>query len=205
MLRAIKDSGWNMLPAVVITTVAAAIGAGSLGNASPPAVLSGPAGGAATAPAPCPYISQRTTDCVEWVDANPAGAVALCADGLYSHSQSPGGLCSRDGGVARWLTNSVAPSSRPSRQSNFSVADYTYFRYLQNEGLMPPNPGNDVMVSTVKLGHAICWALDNGNTGSQFVDQTMAADNRLSEHEVRSELRGAMKSYCPWDEALANQ
>jgi hypothetical protein len=33
----------------------------------------------------------------------------------------------------------------------------------------------------------------------------MAADNRLSEHEVRSELVGAMKTYCPWDEALASQ
>jgi hypothetical protein len=61
------------------------------------------------------------------------------------------------------------------------------------------------MVSTVNLGHAICSALDNGNTGSQFVDQTMAADNRLSEHEVRSELVGAMTSYCPGDEALASQ
>ncbi len=61
------------------------------------------------------------------------------------------------------------------------------------------------MVNAVNLGHAICWALDNGNPGSQFVDQTMAADNRLSEHEVRSELVGAMKTYCPWDEALASQ
>jgi hypothetical protein len=70
---------------------------------------------------------------------------------------------------------------------------------------MPSDSGDDVMVSAVNLGHAICWALDNGNTGSQFVDQTMAVDNRLSEHEIRSELVGAMKTYCPWDEALASQ
>jgi len=194
-----------MLPAVLIVTVtAAAIGAASSGNASPAAVI-GPAGGVATAPAPCSYASKRTNDCVERIDANPVGAFAMCADGLYSHSQTTSGACSHDGGVARWFTTSAAPSSQLSRQSNFSVADYTYFRYLQSEGVMPSDPGDDVMVSAVNLGHAICWALDNGNTGSQFVDQTMAVDNRLSEHEIRSELVGAMKTYCPWDEALASQ
>jgi hypothetical protein len=194
-----------MLPAGLIATIAAAaIGSPCVGNVSPVAMI-GPTGGLVTAPAPCNYMSQRTTDCVERVNANPVGAVALCADGLYSHSQTPGSPCSDDGGVARWLTTAAAPSSQPSRHSNFSVADYTYFHYLQSEGVMPSNAGNDLMVSTVNLGHAICSALDNGNTGSQFVDQTMAADNRLSEHEVRSELVGAMTSYCPGDEALANQ
>lgn len=195
-----------MLPAVLIATVAAAaIGAASPDNASSPAALMEPAGGVATAPAPCNYLSARTKDCVERVDTSPVGAVAMCADGLYSHSQTTSSPCSHDGGVARWLITSAAPSSQPSRQSNFSAADYTYFRYLQSEGVMPSDPGNDVMVNAVNLGHAICWALDNGNPGSQFVDQTMAADNRLSEHEVRSELVGAMKTYCPWDEALASQ
>lgn len=194
-----------MLPAVVIATIAAAaFVAASSGNSSRTTLVD-PVGGLATAPAPCTYISQRTTDCVERVDANPAGAVALCADGRYSHSQTPSSACSHDGGVARWLTTTAAPPSQPSPHSNFSGADYAYFRYLQSEGVMSPNPGNDVMVSAVNLGHAICSALDNGNTGSQFVDQTMTADNRLSEHEVRSELLGAMKTYCPWDEALGSQ
>jgi hypothetical protein len=88
---------------------------------------------------------------------------------------------------------------------NFSATDYAYFRYLQSEGVMPLNPGTVVMVNAVNLGHAICRALDNGDTGSQFVDFAMAADNRLSEHEVRSELVGAMKNYCPSDEAVANE
>ncbi|MGZ4510383.1 MAG: DUF732 domain-containing protein [Mycobacterium sp.] len=194
-----------MLPAVLIATVAAAaLGAASLGNASPVALI-GSAGGLATAPTPCNYMSQQTADCVERVDTNPAGAIALCADGQYSHSQTPSSPCSHDGGVAQWLTTAAAPSPQLAPPSNFSVADYAYFRYLQSEGVMPANPGNNAMVSTVNLGHAICWALDNGNTGSQFVDHTMAADNRLSEHEVRAELLGAVKTYCPWDEALASQ
>jgi Protein of unknown function (DUF3761)/Protein of unknown function (DUF732) len=185
-----------MLPVLIASVAATAIAAASLGDASPAA------DDLVTAPAPCSEIGNRTTDCVERVDANPGGAVALCADGLYSHSQAPGGPCSYDGGVARWLTAEAAPS--PQR-SHFSAADYEYFRYLQGEGLMPANPSNDLLASTVKLGHAICWALENGNTGSQFVDQTTAADKRLSEHEVRSELIGAVKSYCPGNEALASQ
>ena len=193
-----------MVLAVLIAIAAAAvIGAASPANASP-AELFGPVGGVATAPAPCSYTSTRATDCVERIDANPVGAVAMCADGLYSHSAALSSACSHDGGVAPWLTPSAAPS-QPSRQTSFSVADYSYFRYLQSEGVMPSHPSTAVMVGAVNLGHAICWALDNGNTGSQFVDQTTAADNRLSEHEVRSELVGATKTYCPWDEALASQ
>jgi hypothetical protein len=35
-------------------------------------------------------------------DNNPAGALARCKDGLYSHAQSRQGACSRHGGVAAW-------------------------------------------------------------------------------------------------------
>jgi Protein of unknown function (DUF732)/Protein of unknown function (DUF3761) len=129
----------------------------------------------------------------------------MCADGLYSHGVITSGTCSRHGGVAQWLTTSVGPSSQASPQSNFSAADLAYFRHLQREGVLPPSPGNDVMVTTVNLGHAICQALDNGDTGTQLVTHILAADNRLSEHEVRSELDGAMKNYCPRDEAVASQ
>lgn len=194
-----------MLRAVLIAAVAAAaIAAASPANARPTALI-GPAGDIATAPAPCNYLSKRTNDCIERVDTNPVGAVAVCVDGLYSHSEAPSSPCSHDGGVARWLKASAAPSPQPSRQTNFSVADYAYFRYLQSEGVMPSDPSYDAMVTAVNLGHAICRALDNGDTGRQFIDYTVAADKRLSEHEVRSELIGAMKNYCPWDEAVASQ
>jgi hypothetical protein len=36
-------------------------------------------------------------------DNNPAGAIARCKDGLYSHSKNRRGACSRHGGVASWL------------------------------------------------------------------------------------------------------
>jgi hypothetical protein len=36
-------------------------------------------------------------------DNNPAGAIARCKDGLYSHARNHRGACSRHGGVASWL------------------------------------------------------------------------------------------------------
>jgi Protein of unknown function (DUF3761) len=36
-------------------------------------------------------------------DKNPAGAIAQCKDGMYSHAKNHTGACSRHGGVARWL------------------------------------------------------------------------------------------------------
>jgi len=35
-------------------------------------------------------------------DRNPAGAIAQCKDGTYSHSKDRRGACSRHGGVAKW-------------------------------------------------------------------------------------------------------
>jgi serine/threonine-protein kinase len=36
-------------------------------------------------------------------DKNPAGAIAQCKDGMYSHAKNRTGACSRHGGVARWM------------------------------------------------------------------------------------------------------
>jgi hypothetical protein len=36
-------------------------------------------------------------------DNNPAGAIARCKDGLYSHARNRRGACSRHRGVASWL------------------------------------------------------------------------------------------------------
>lgn len=37
-------------------------------------------------------------------DNNPAGAIAHCKDGMYSHSAHRQGACSRHGGVSQWMT-----------------------------------------------------------------------------------------------------
>jgi hypothetical protein len=35
-------------------------------------------------------------------DHNPAGAIAQCKDGSYSHAKARSGACARHGGVAKW-------------------------------------------------------------------------------------------------------
>jgi hypothetical protein len=35
-------------------------------------------------------------------DRNPAGAIAQCKDGTYSHAKARSGACSRHGGVGKW-------------------------------------------------------------------------------------------------------
>ncbi|MDQ6769764.1 MAG: DUF3761 domain-containing protein [Gemmatimonadota bacterium] len=36
-------------------------------------------------------------------DNNPAGAIARCKDGMYSHARNHRGACSRHGGVGSWM------------------------------------------------------------------------------------------------------
>jgi hypothetical protein len=36
-------------------------------------------------------------------DHNPAGALATCKDGSYSHAKARSGACARHGGVAKWM------------------------------------------------------------------------------------------------------
>jgi hypothetical protein len=66
-----------------------ALGGGSPAPAPAAKRAAAPRRGAATAPAS-----------VE--DKNPAGAIAQCKDGTYSHAKARTGACSRHGGVAKW-------------------------------------------------------------------------------------------------------
>ncbi len=36
-------------------------------------------------------------------DKNPAGAIAQCKDGMYTHAKNRTGACSRHGGVKKWM------------------------------------------------------------------------------------------------------
>lgn len=47
--------------------------------------------------------STRTVGSGAKEDNNPAGAIAQCKDGLYSHAKHHQGACSRHGGVAKWM------------------------------------------------------------------------------------------------------
>jgi Protein of unknown function (DUF3761) len=52
----------------------------------------------ASAPAKSAKVGSGAAD-----DNNPAGAIARCKDGLYSHAAHHSGACGHHGGVASWL------------------------------------------------------------------------------------------------------
>lgn len=52
------------------------------------------------APAAAPRRAAPSPASVE--DHNPAGAIAQCKDGTYSHAKQRTGACARHGGVAKW-------------------------------------------------------------------------------------------------------
>jgi hypothetical protein len=84
----------------------------------------------------CPsgyYWSKAHDSCIERPDSNPAGATAQCADGLYSHSESPNASenCSGHGGVVKQCPCGVpAAAAAPG-----SIAvDPQFLTYLQESG-----------------------------------------------------------------------
>jgi hypothetical protein len=53
-------------------------------------------------PAPKPAAMPTKPAAASVEDKNPAGAIAQCKDGTYSHAKTHTGACSRHGGVAKW-------------------------------------------------------------------------------------------------------
>ncbi|WP_231972113.1 DUF3761 domain-containing protein [Mycobacterium sp. E3251] len=87
----------------LIAVLIAVVGYGVIPFAAPPTAAADE----------CPagyYWSKAHATCVERPDNNPVGAVALCGDGKYSHSESRSGTCSSNGGVSRWCPCGAAPS-----------------------------------------------------------------------------------------------
>ena len=58
-----------------------------------------------TAPTPAAKPAPRKTAAApaSVEDRNPAGAIAQCKDGTYSHAKGRTGACSRHGGVGKWM------------------------------------------------------------------------------------------------------
>lgn len=62
-------------------------------------------GSSAPAAKPAPKAAPRKTAAAAPAsveDHNPAGAIAQCKDGTYSHAKARSGACARHGGVAKW-------------------------------------------------------------------------------------------------------
>jgi hypothetical protein len=100
----------------IIMAVVIAVGGAIIALAAPPTAAGDQ----------CPdgyYYSKTHGNCVERPDNNPVGATAQCADGLYSHSESPNASenCSGHGGVAKQCpcgTTSQAASTAAVTQAS---------------------------------------------------------------------------------------
>ena len=68
-----------------------------------PAVLRPAAPAAPIRPAAAPAGSRAPKVSAAVEDHNPAGAIATCKDGTFSHAKGRSGACSRHGGVAKWM------------------------------------------------------------------------------------------------------
>src|SRR5690242_4952875 len=67
-----------------------------------PAAKPAPKTAAATKPAAMPKTVTPPAAAPAVEDKNPAGAIAQCKDGTYSHAKNRTGACSKHGGVAKW-------------------------------------------------------------------------------------------------------
>ena len=71
-------------------------------TATKPVAAPKPAPAAAPKATPAAPVRPATTS-TSTENNNPAGAIAQCKDGTYSHAKQRTGACSRHGGVAKWM------------------------------------------------------------------------------------------------------
>ena len=110
----------------IMITVIIAVGGAIIAVAEPPTAAADK----------CPsgyYYSKTHGNCVERPDNNPVGATAQCADGLYSHSETPGASenCSGHGGVVKQCPcGGVTAAGAPG----FNSIDSRSLTYAQESG-----------------------------------------------------------------------
>lgn len=141
----------------IIAVVIAAVGYAIIGLAAPSTATADECG-------PGYYWSRAHATCVERPDDNPVGAVAQCADGKYSHSESRSGTCSENGGISRPCPcdgSAVAapPTADPTPDPSVLIPSAPkYLDDLRKSGVTYTSEGG-----AVEDGRQICNAIANGS------------------------------------------
>ncbi|HYB37212.1 MAG TPA: DUF3761 domain-containing protein [Mycobacterium sp.] len=151
----------------------------------------------------CPpgyYWSKSHATCMERPDNNPVGAVAQCADGKYSHSESRTGTCSENGGIAQRCPCSGAAAAAPTAvYSN----DYLYAQYnsfLLRHGI--DTSQDATRAKAERMADQICSSLD---AGMQFDQLARILNSQIGDaHQESLFLVGAVDFQCPQHEAAMN-
>jgi hypothetical protein len=140
----------------------------------------------------CPagyYWSKAHSTCVERPDNNPVGAVALCADGKYSHSESRSGTCSENGGIAqRCPCGGAAAPPRPA-----SDADQVFLTlFSQIPGIHLTNPG-----AAIASARAMCADLQSGQESPADAAAKTVDNTGLTPPHAAAVVNAAITAYCP--------
>jgi hypothetical protein len=153
-----------------------------------------------TAPtaAACPsgyYQSKRTGDCVERPDSNPEGAVAICADGSYDHSETSTGECSGHGGVAQRCPCGSATAAAASSSSDSSdQPDPDTYLYMLRRANIAYTSDNLAIVN----GQRICNQASGGvNAGTLVAEVQTTPGNALSFLQAAEIVVAATEQLCP--------
>jgi hypothetical protein len=191
-----------VLHAALVGTILAgwALWAASTANAIP--ALMGTTGGVVTARLPffdsprCDYTSKRTGDCVEGVDDNPVGAAAICGDGLYSHSETRSGTCSRHGDVAQWCPCGGSPSLSAASGAGGPEANADqHFLSLVSEipGMTITDP-----VALSASARQVCVDLQEGDeTRPDVIAKTIRNTPNGTVGGATALINAAITAYCP--------
>jgi len=146
------------------------------------------------------YWSKSHGTCVERPDNNPVGAVALCADGKYSHSESRTGTCSENGGIAQRCPCGGAAAATPTAvySNDYRYAEYNSF--LAAHGI--DTSEGTTRAKAERLADQICSSLDAGMPFDQL-GKTLLGQNS-DPHQGALFMVGAVDFQCPQHEAAMN-
>ena len=140
----------------------------------------------------CPsgyYWSKAHSTCVERPDNNPAGAVALCGDGKYSHSESRTGTCSENDGVGQWCP--CGGAATPPQQA--SDADHVFLT------LFSQIPGIHLtdQAAAIASARAMCTDLQNGEESPADAAAKTMHNTGLTPAHAAALVNAAITAYCP--------
>lgn len=166
----------------LIAVVVAVVGYGIIALAAPPT----------SAADECPagfYWSKAHSACVERPDNNPIGAVALCGDGKYSHSESRSGTCSNNGSVAQWCPcgGRAAP---PQPASDADQVFLTLFSQIPGIHLTD-------QAAAIASARAMCADLRNGQESPADAAAKTTNNTELTPDHAAAVVNAAITAYCP--------
>lgn len=140
----------------------------------------------------CPagyYWSKAHATCVERPDDNPVGAVALCGDGKYSHSESRSGTCSSNDGVRQWCPCGGGAAA-PQPTSDADQVFLTLFSQIPGIHLTD-------QAAAIASARAMCADLRNGDENPADAAAKTTNNTGLTPEHAAAVVNAAITAYCP--------